>query len=119
MDTVYYGAGAFSSQRDFRRTEILARDTGLNVMTYASVNRDTEDNSRTVEWVLDAWLHGADGVLPWQTLGNDDALDSGDRSIGGGNALLVPGTRFGVPVVADSRLKALRDGQQELPSIGV
>lgn len=112
VDTVYYGAGAFSSQRDYRRTEILARDTGLNVMTYGSVNRDTEDNSRTVGWVLDAWLHGADGVLPWQTLGNDGALDSGDGSIGGGNALLVPGARFGVPVVADIRLKALRDGQQ-------
>ena len=31
---------------------------------------------------------------------------------GGGNALLVPGKRFGLDVVGDMRLKALRDGQQ-------
>ncbi len=29
-----------------------------------------------------------------------------------GNTLMVPGTRFGVPVVGDMRLKALRDGEQ-------
>jgi hypothetical protein len=39
------------------------------------------------------------------------ALAIGDRAVGG-NALLAPGDRFGVPVVADLRLKAFRDGEQ-------
>ncbi len=112
VDTVYYGAGAFSSPANYRRVGILERDTGVKVMTYGSVNRDTESNTRTVAWMLNAWLHGANGVLPWQTLGADAALDRGDAAISGGNALLAPGGRFGVPVVADMRLKALRDGQQ-------
>jgi hypothetical protein len=112
VDTVYYGAGAFGSPANYTRVGILERDTGVKAMTYGSVNRDTESNTRTVAWMLNAWLHGADGVLPWQTLGSDDALDGGDAAINGGNALLVPGGRFGVPVVADMRLKALRDGQQ-------
>ena len=112
VDTVYYGAGAFRSEANYRRVATLARDTGLKPMVYGSVNRDTESNTRTVAWMLNAWLNGANGVLPWQTLGNDAALDEGDDAIGGGAALLAPGARFGVPVVADIRLKALRDGQQ-------
>jgi hypothetical protein len=112
VDTVYYGAGAFRSEANYRRVSILERDAGLKPMVYGSVNRDTESNTRTVAWMLNAWLNGANGVLPWQTLGNDAALDDGDDAIGGGAALLVPGGRFGVPVVADMRLKALRDGQQ-------
>jgi hypothetical protein len=60
--------------------------------------------------LLQGWLHGADAWLPWQTLGDDASLDVADNVAGA--ALLVPGTRFNLPVVGDMRLKALRDGQQ-------
>jgi hypothetical protein len=59
---------------------------------------------------MHVWLNGGHAHLPWQTLGNDQSLDTNDNV--GGNAILVPGDRFGVPVVGDMRLKAARDGQQ-------
>jgi len=62
--------------------------------------------------LLNMWLNGANGHLPWQTVGGDNALDVNDRGAGGGSAILVPGDRFGLEAVADMRLKALRDGQQ-------
>ena len=112
VDVVYFGAGAFNTPAMVRRCRILAQETGLTIRTYGSANRDNESNTRSVAWLLSAWLNGAEAALPWQTLGSDRALDVNDRGTGGGNALLVPGERFGLPVVADMRLKALRDGQQ-------
>jgi len=112
VHTVYFGAGSFSSPDMYRRCRILSRETGLKLMTYGSTNPDNESNTQSVVWILNAWLNGANGVLPWQTLGGDGALDKNDRGAGGGNALLVPGKRFGLEVVGDMRLKALRDGQQ-------
>ncbi|MFH1268659.1 MAG: hypothetical protein ABIK89_23280, partial [Planctomycetota bacterium] len=112
VDEVYYGAGGFASPAMVRRCRILAQDTGLNVRAYGGANRDTQSNTQSVTAVLDAWTDGADAYLPWQTLGSDKALDQGDRGAFGGAALLVPGDRFRLPVVADMRLKAFRDGQQ-------
>jgi len=112
VNTVYFGAGAFSSPPMYRRCRTLAQETGLKLMTYGSANPDNESNTRSVVWILNAWTNGANGVLPWQTLGGDGALDSNDAGAGGGNALLVPGERFGREVVADLRLKALREGEQ-------
>ncbi len=112
VNTVYFGTGAFSSPPMYRRCRWLAQDTGLKLMTYGSANPDNESNTRSVVWILNAWTNGANGVLPWQTLGGDGALDNNDGGGGGGNALLVPGDRFGLEVVGDMRLKALRDGQQ-------
>jgi len=112
VNCVYFGAGAFSTPDIIRRCQTLAREQGFRLRMYGSCNPDTESNTRTVLWALNAWLNGANGILPWQTLGGDEALDTNDAGAGGGNALLVPGERFGVPVVADMRLKALRDGQQ-------
>ncbi|MFQ5808540.1 MAG: GDSL-type esterase/lipase family protein, partial [Armatimonadota bacterium] len=112
VNTVYFGTGAFSSPPNYRRCRILAQDTGLKLMTYGSANRDTESNTGSVVWILNAWTNGANGVLPWQTLGNDKALDKNDGAMGGGNAMLVPGERFGLEVVGDMRLKALREAQQ-------
>jgi hypothetical protein len=119
VNTVYFGAGAFNSPDMCRRCRTLAQDTGLKPMTYGSANPDNESNMRTVVWELDAWTNGANGVLPWQTLGEDQALDANDAGSGGGNALLVPGKRFGMDVVGDMRLKALRDGQQLVEYLAV
>ncbi len=113
-DTVYFGTGAFSSPNMYRRCRLLGRDTGLKIMVYGSCNRDNASNSQTVVWILNAWTNLADGVLPWQTLSRNEApLDNNDGGIGySGNALLVPAKRFGLPVVADMRVKAMREGQQ-------
>jgi hypothetical protein len=108
-DTVYFGAGCFGMRRTIRR---LAEDAGVKVMAYGSASPDNVSNTRTVAWLLDCWLNGADGALPWQTLGSEAALDTNDAGAGGGNALLVPGKKLGHEVLADLRLKAMRDGQQ-------
>jgi hypothetical protein len=108
VDHVYWGG--FTNARWYRRAEWLSENTGLTSRAYGSVNASTESNTQTVSALLQVWSHGANGFLPWQTLGNDDSLDANDNV--GGNTLLVPGARFGVPVVGDMRLKALRDGEQ-------
>ena len=108
---VYVGAGAFSSPAMYRRCRTLEIETGLDLRCYGSANKDTESNTRSVVWLLNAWTNGARAALPWQTLAGENALDVGDRATSG-NALIVPGKRFGLPVVGDMRLKALRDGQQ-------
>ena len=108
VDRVYWGG--FSNTRSYQRTEWLSQNTGIKDRAYGSVNPATESNTETVSTLLQVWSHGADGFLPWQTVGNDASLDANDNVAG--NTLLVPGSRFGVPVVGDMRLKALRDGEQ-------
>lgn len=110
VDVVYFGG--FDSQLTYHRCRTLARKTNLNLRTYGSANPDNVSNTRTLMWILNVWMNGANAALPWQTLGGQKALDVNDRGAGGGNALFVPGGRFGLKVVADMRLKALRDGQQ-------
>ena len=110
LTTMYIGG--FSSPASYRRGRILHEETGVKTMAYGGANPDTVSNTRSVALVLNTWLNGANGILPWQCFGQESALDNNDASSGGGNALLVPGDRFGQPVVADLRVKALRDGEQ-------
>ena len=104
---VYFGADAFLQHR---RCRILTQETGLDLRSYGSFNPDHVSNTHTVALLMHVWLNGGRAHLPWQTLGNDQSLDMNDNVAG--NAILVPGNRFGIPVVGDMRLKAARDGQQ-------
>jgi hypothetical protein len=110
LNTEYIGG--FSSPGNYRRCRILAQDTGVTIRDYGSANPDNASNTQSLMMLVDLWLNGSNGHLPWQTLGSDKALDVNDAGASGGNALIVPGTRFGVDVVGDMRLKALRDGEQ-------
>ncbi len=111
VDNIHFGTGAFSSPAMYRRCRELARRGGFDVRVYGGASRDTRSNTESVVWILNAWLNGANAALPWQTMGNDGSLDVNDASVGG-NALLAPGNRFGIPAVADIRLKAFRDAEQ-------
>ena len=95
-----------------KRCRLLEQETGLKLMTYGGASADNASNTQSLAMLVDLWLAGSNGHLPWQTFGSDAALDTNDAGAFGGNALLVPGDRFGVPVVADMRIKAFRDGQQ-------
>jgi hypothetical protein len=110
LNTEYIGG--FSSPGNYRRCRILAQDTGVTIRDYGSANPDNASNTQSLTMLVNLWLNGSNGHLPWQTLGSDKALDVNDAGASGGNALIVPGTRFGVDVVGDMRLKALRDGEQ-------
>ena len=104
--------GGFSSPASYRRGRNLHEETGVNIRAYGGANKDTVSNSASVVMCLNSWLNGANAFLPWQCFGGDGALDTNDAGAGGGNALIVPGDRFGVEAVGDIRLKAMRDGEQ-------
>lgn len=106
---VYFGTGAFMQ---YRRCRWLEQETGLDLRAYGSANADNKSNTSSVVALMNVWLNGGNAFLPWQTLSRgENAFDVNDRATAG-NALLVPGGKFGLPVVGDMRLKALRDGQQ-------
>ena len=104
--------GGFNDPNAYRRCRILADDTGVDIRAYGGANRDTESNTASVVMLLSMWANGANAHLPWQTLGDEGALDNNDKAAGGGSALLIPAKRLGQTVLADMRLKAFRDGQQ-------
>lgn len=110
VHTVYFGG--FNSPVSRKRCRLLEQETGLKLMTYGSASADNVSNTQSLTMLVDLWMAGSNGHLPWQTFGSDAALDTNDAGAFGGAALLVPGDRFSIPVVADMRVKAFRDGQQ-------
>ncbi len=112
VDAAYFGAGGFGGPAMLRRCRTLSQDAGLNVRAYGSASQDGLSNTENVTTLLSAWADGADAFLAWQALGSEASLEQNDAAAAGGNALLVPGVRFGQAVVGDMRLKAFRDGQQ-------
>lgn len=104
MDIIYTNSGAFDMARTVQG---LVRRTGMTHYVYGSCNAPSRPNTETAAWCLKAFAMGADGVLPWNTVGDEKALTEPDE-----NGLLVPGTIFGVPVVASYRLHALREGAE-------
>ena len=59
---------------------------------------------------MQAFVEGADGILPWQSLGGAKSFITPDR-----NALLVDATKvLGIDWVVSLRVKALRRGQQNV-----
>jgi len=107
-DVVYIGG--YNDERTYKRCGILKEDTGVTIRAYGSANPHDHSNTETVALLLSMWLNGAEGFLPWQTLGSDSSLDRQEGI--SGNALFAPGDRFGIPVVGDMRLKAFRKGEQ-------
>ncbi len=97
----------------FHRFNRLVNDRkerfGEIVYTYGTTCRPEEGASQPVAWMLDAWTLGADGVVPWQTVGTGDSWNKSDVL-----ALFYPGRTGTPPVVASHRLKAYRRGQQDV-----
>ncbi|HEX5446881.1 MAG TPA: SGNH/GDSL hydrolase family protein, partial [Pirellulales bacterium] len=69
--------GAF---RHYRRLVLdRKRAFGQIVVEYGSANGIEESNVQPAGWSIDAWSLGADGVLPWQTIGTADSWKRADR----------------------------------------
>ncbi|HYF50976.1 MAG TPA: hypothetical protein VEJ63_16300 [Planctomycetota bacterium] len=79
---------------------------------YGGCNSQDKANHQTTTWCLKAYVHECDGVLPWQSIGGDDAFEKGDGDGGNGNMLIVDGKRFGVNAIASFRVHAFRNGAQ-------
>jgi hypothetical protein len=96
--------------RQYRRLVIdRKRQFGQIVVDYGSPNAIDESNMQPVGWCLDSWTQGTDGVIPWQTLGNEGSWKQADRL-----ALFYPGHVVAQDEPVPSiRLKAFRRGQQD------
>ena len=83
---------------------------GSMVLEYGSTNDIDQANLQPVGWCVDTWSRGLDGVIPWQTVGNDNSWKQADPL-----SLFYPDTNgtYGGPVPS-IRLKAYRRGQQDV-----
>ncbi len=82
---------------------------GEIVVEYGASNGIEESNVQPVGWAIDAWSRGADGVLPWQTVGTDNSWNKADAL-----ALFYPGRGGKEEPIPSIRLKAFRRGQQDV-----
>lgn len=81
-----------------------ARRNSDLIYMYGSANAIGTPNVINAAWCVEAWALGADGVVPWQTLGNDKSWQKADEL-----SLFYPTAEGPVPSL---RLKTFRAGQQ-------
>jgi len=88
------------------RDRVLARQAryGQKVLLYGSPNKIGSPNVRSSAWCLDAWCLGADGVVPWNTIGTSRSWTEPDQT-----CLFYPAEQGPLPSL---RLKAFCHGQQ-------
>ena len=108
LDYNVVGGGAF---RPVSRLVLeRKRSLGQIVVRLRRHNDRHQSNMQPVGWCLDSWTLGGDGVLPWQTIGNDDSWKKADAL-----SLFYPGEPAGqkepIPSV---RLKAVSRGEQDV-----
>ncbi|HVW00299.1 MAG TPA: hypothetical protein VHB77_08165, partial [Planctomycetaceae bacterium] len=76
LDYNVVGGGAF---QQYGRLVLDRRaQFGQIVVSYGGSNDLPQSNVQPAAWCVDAWLNGADGVLPWQTVGNEASWKQGD-----------------------------------------
>lgn len=102
------------AQEPFREYRPLVLDRkfrfGQEVVIYGSNNPIGTNNSMAVAWSWDAWSLGADGVLPWQTIGNSNSWNKADEL-----ALFYPSKDSkDTKPVPSIRLKAYCYGEQDV-----
>ena len=87
------------------------RKWGEIALEYGSTNAVEGSNLQPVAWCLDVWTLGADGVIPWQTVGTAESWDQADDL-----SLFYPPRRAGSrpSPIPSIRLKAYRRGQQDV-----
>ena len=77
---------------------------GSTVLMYGSANPIEISPAANAAWCVEAWSLGADGVLPWSTIGNEASWQNPTET-----SLFYPTPKGPVPSV---RLKTFRSGQQ-------
>ncbi|MFM7517247.1 MAG: hypothetical protein ACKO3V_09900 [Pirellula sp.] len=83
---------------------------GQQVVVYGGNNPIGKSNASAVAWSLDAWSSGADGVLPWQTIGTAESWKKADEL-----SLFYPTEELKIPgPIPSIRLKAYCYGQQDV-----
>ncbi len=88
----------------------LKQRLGVTLWHYGEAPAPSRPLSEFEAWPTRAYLAGADGVVPWQTVGGDANIERAEST-----ALIVPGRRLGVSgPLATLRLKALGRGAQDV-----
>ncbi len=101
-----------SAMRTYPRLVFERKQTlGEIVLEYGSTNPIEGSNVQPVAWCLDAWSLGADGVVPWQTVGNAESWQHANEL-----SLFYParGAEPDAGPIPSIRLKAYRRGQQDV-----
>lgn len=99
-----------SAFRQYQRPVLDRRaQFGEVVVEYGTTNRPDQSNLQPVAWCVDAWTLGIDGVLPWQTIGNEQSWTKGSEL-----SLFYPARSEDSGPVPSIRLKAYRRGQQDV-----
>jgi hypothetical protein len=98
----------------FKEYESLVLDRkfrfGHDVVVYGGNNPIGKSNATAVAWSWDAWSSGADGILPWQTIGTENSWKQADEL-----SLFYPSVdpKLAGPIPS-IRLKAYCYGQQDV-----
>ncbi|EDY17452.1 hypothetical protein CfE428DRAFT_4969 [Chthoniobacter flavus Ellin428] len=95
-------SGVLRTYRD--RVIGRARRLGNQVYMYGSANRIGTANIVPAAWCVETWALGADGVVPWQTIGQESAWTKADEL-----SLFYPTADGPIPSL---RLKSFRAGEQ-------
>ncbi|MFP4306646.1 MAG: hypothetical protein ACLFQQ_05460, partial [Desulfococcaceae bacterium] len=104
LDETYLGGNDAQTTRMWRTMN--RRWPGTTLYEYGTTNPIPAANTQPAVWCLSAWAAGADGVLPWQTIGREKSWRIADQT-----ALFYPAPDGPHPSV---RLKAFRRGQQDV-----
>jgi hypothetical protein len=111
---------AVVSQSSFDRYNRMVRERAEEndkvLFVYGSANELDRSNAGLLGWAVGTWAKGADGILPWQTMGQDSSWEEADRL-----AILYPAkSRFGYDGAYPSlRLVAFRRGQQDVEYVNL
>jgi Domain of unknown function (DUF4091) len=109
-----------SAMREYPQL-VLERERILGeiILEYGSTNPVEGSNVQPLGWCLDAWSMGADGIIPWQTVGTSESWKQADEL-----ALFYPppardqssrpGTGKTLAPIPSVRLKSYRRGQQDV-----
>lgn len=102
-----------TSKRLFSKNRLLMdnRDRfGREYWNYASSNHPRESNVTLRAWCWRAWVAGADGIVPWNTVVGPQAWERAEPL-----TMFYTGSKLGrMEPFASLRLKAYRRGQQDI-----
>ena len=108
IDIEYLG-GNNSQKMRMKKDDFLTHKS--YVAEYGTANSVDDSNLQPVLWSLVAWANGATGVLPWQTIGDEDAWINGKAT-----SLFYLGENSPISSV---RLKGFRRGQQDVEYLSI